>query len=97
MNKQTIRGTLCFIFAALILGSGYTKAEEHRRVVREYHPTRDVDIIVPLLIGGAIGYSLTQPPVYQSPYVQQPVYQQFNEFDLRCNCYVQVWKQVGWR
>lgn len=64
--------------------------------------------VAPLIIGGAIGYSLrsNQPvyinsqPVYNLPtpvYSATPIYEKRTQYDPNCNCYVVVYNQIGWQ
>lgn len=66
--------------------------------------------VVPLIIGGTIGYGLSRPglPMYSMPepppyYLyysdpsKEPVYKQVYEYDSKCNCYAYILKQIGWR
>lgn len=90
----------------LVLMMGAAHADGHRG-------GGDGRWIGPALIGGIIGYTLAQPrTVYVQPAPQpivvlpqgayngpapQPVYQEFVEYDPRCNCYMHVLRQIGWR
>jgi hypothetical protein len=75
-----------------------------------YHHHHHNDWVVPVLIGGVIGYSMhaaqpqpqpqvivQQVPVYQAYRQAEPVYQEVFEYDASCNCYYKRVKQVGWR
>ena len=60
--------------------------------------------LLPLIVGGAVVYGLTQPStVYAQPYPpyvqpgQTPVYAEVTEYNPACSCYVKVMRQVGWR
>lgn len=95
------------IAITLLLLSGAAHADGHRDRGGDGH------WIGPALIGGIIGYTLAQPrTIYVQPAPQpivvipqgayngptpQPVYQEFVEYDPRCNCYMHVLRQIGWR
>ena len=70
-------------------------------------------VLVPMIIGGAIGWTLSQnqrpPNVYNNtprvynintapPYPgATPVYQQRTQWEPSCNCYIVVYAQIGWQ
>lgn len=67
--------------------------------------------IMPLVIGGVIGWGISQSqkPVYDNtpkvynintapPYPgATPIYQQRSQWEPSCNCYVVVYAQIGWQ
>lgn len=69
--------------------------------------------IMPMLIGGAIGYvvgqnqnkpvQIIQQPgiIYQTPVYSnppmRPVYQEVLVFSQDCNCYEKQYRQIGWQ
>ena len=91
------------------------QAEDHRRGDGRNERHHDgAGIAAPLIIGGLIGYALSQstreqpiyidpamttppPIVYAVPPGMRPVYRQEWDYDRRCNCYVSIMRQVGWR
>lgn len=67
--------------------------------------------IAPLIIGGAIGYGLSQnrpvqqvpsygtiyqQPIYSNP-PMQPVYQEVVVYNQDCFCYMKQYRQIGWQ
>ena len=64
------------------------QAHDHRHPV---YPSRHYDWIMPALVGGAVVYAATRPPVVQQPPVvqlQAPYgYHYENILDANCSCY----------
>lgn len=106
--------------AALALVSTTAFAGPHGH----YYPSHSHggSILAPLIIGGIIGYGMSQnqrssetviiqsqPPVYNNttrmynmttppPYQgATPIYQQRNQWEPSCNCYIVVYAQIGWQ
>jgi hypothetical protein len=65
--------------------------------------------VAPLVIGGALGYMISRPPVVvqqppvvvaPSPVVVQspvPIYQEVLQYNTECQCYVKTYQQIGWK
>lgn len=109
-----------FIIALALVASTTAFANGHGH----YHPSYNGsgEYIAPLIIGGIIGYGMSQSqrqsetiiiqqpqPVYNNPqrvynmttpppYLgATPIYQQRNQWEPSCNCYVVVYAQIGWQ
>lgn len=65
--------------------------------------------VAPMIIGGAIGYTISRPPVVvqQAPVIVSPapvivqnpvpIYQEVLEYNVACQCYVKSYRQIGWK
>lgn len=65
----------------------------------------------PLLIGGTIGYVFAKqtqpqqpvivynntPPVYNLPRTPQPIYERRTQYEFDCQCYREIYVQIGWQ
>lgn len=99
--------------AALALVSTTAFAGPHHYTPHHSHGGSG-SIWAPLIIGGVIGWSMSQsqkpadpmynnsPRVYNIPTAPPyagatPIYQQRNQWEPTCNCYVIVYAQIGWQ
>jgi len=92
---------------ALLLASLSTTAFADGRYGHGYHGHGGGnDVLLPLIVGGTIGYIIAQPRtvVVQQPqyaplpsYVpaNEPIYRYENIYDANCNCYRQVLVQIN--
>ena len=74
-----------------------------------YHHSGGGGWIAPLIIGGAVGYAISRPPVIvqQPPVVVNPppvvvqnpvpIYQEVLQYNTDCQCYVKTYQQIGWK
>lgn len=98
---------IALILLAVFSLSAYAEhGRGHGEFRGEYHGGGDGRWVLPLIVGGVIGWSLSnQPPpapVYQYPPYQypaqpQPVFTEVLEYYADCNCYRKVWRQTGWK
>ena len=74
-----------------------------------HHHSGGMGWVAPLIIGGAVGYVISRPPVVvqQPPVVVQqppvivqnpvPIYQEVLKYNSECQCYVKSYEQIGWK
>lgn len=98
--------TTLFLSACIVTSAhadGYRGHHGHHDHYRSASPSA---WIAPMIIGGAIGYVISnqsrpQPQVvYTEPapvYTRQPIYEERVQYDVNCDCYVKSYVQIGWR
>ncbi len=98
--KRILLVTLLATLSTNVLAHGYYGYQGH-----DYHGGGG-NILLPLIIGGAVGYIIAQPRtvVVQQPqyaplpsYVpaNEPIYHYENVYDANCSCYRQVLVQIN--
>jgi hypothetical protein len=103
------------LIAILLIGvSSAASAQHHGHHYRHHghhyrhHGHGHGGWIAPLVIGGALGYIISRPPVVVQPPVVMPpppvvvqnpvpIYQEVVQYNTECECYVKTYQQIGWK